>query len=210
MARKFLGVDFLSGIPDWMKRKAAPGVAAKPELGIKTSQQVGAGVFGFPGSVFFPGLPQLPSTFFTYRQIRGNPTVALARLASNGPIKTCKLSFELGDNGDDTMLAYIKANLTPQLWRAILKDAVRARDYGFHAWEKNWEIRNGDYFLAGVKPLLPEATNAIYDTSTGQLIGAQNFNTPLPLDKLLWIIHDDEAARHVRRAAAARGRRTQE
>ena len=151
------------------------------------------GGIGGLDTLLFPGLGTvpLPYTFYTYRQIRGNPTVSLARIAANAPVKAAHMALEARDGADDVMVAYIRDNIEP-LWPSILQHAVRARDFGFSPLEVVFELRDGSYFINHFKPLLVDATVAMQD-EFGTLIGCLNYATPVPRDKLLWFKHDDEA-----------------
>lgn len=186
----------LPRLADVINRTASAMTSLVPTLGEETNRQVGSasvsGVGGFPVSMLNPGLTQLPLNFTSYREIRGNPVIAMARLAANAPVKSAEMALAKTDAADDIMLGYIKANLTP-LWKAILRDAVRSRDFGYFAFEKVWTIKDGDYFIESLKPLLNEATVALQQDSTGQFVGAMNYQTILSVDKVLWFTYDSEA-----------------
>jgi len=135
-----------------------------PQAGELTAAQTVVG--GIPSSSAggLPGfLPAASGTYQTYRQISAHPTNALVRGIVAAPIvanswrwKKCRL------NVPDEWVNFAQQVLGP-LRQSLVRDALRALEFGWAAFEKIWKIQNGRRVLARLKPLLWDCTEILID-----------------------------------------------
>jgi hypothetical protein len=125
----------------------------------------------------------------TYRQMRKNPTIALARAVATAPVLAASWSYE-AKGGDDAMVRLVQDFCEP-LRARFLRDACFAMDYGFKPFEVVWGIDNLALMPKRLKPLNVEKTEAITGPG-GELAGAKNFGAPLSPPYLLWVAYDSE------------------
>lgn len=168
-----------------------PASNVAPTPGERTKrQQVQGGVASWPTQL--PGFINAPrGIYHTYRKMRGNPTIALARLVATAPIRAAEWSYELGPNGTDDMLAFVQSTIDA-LKGALVAEALRALDYGWQPFEKVWEYRGGRYVLTKMKPLLPDLTEPLEVKDTGQFAGLRNRDVDLGLEKSFVFTYDSE------------------
>jgi hypothetical protein len=135
-----------------------------PKAGESTVAQTAAG--GIPGSSA-GGLPGFfaaaPGTYQTYRQISAHPTNALVRGIVWAPIvanswrwKKCR------PNVPDEWVNFAQQVLGP-LRQSLVRDALRALEFGWVGFEKIWQIQNGRRVLTRLKPLLWDCTEILVD-----------------------------------------------
>ncbi len=174
----------------------APAIEAitKPSTpGEKTGNQA-AQPIGMP--INMPGFgtigPFSVAAYKRYRQMRNNPNVALARAIFMGPIKSANWSYEVQENGDDTMRQFVEEQLDPlRYW--ILHNTLFGLDYGHADFEKVWAIVEGRLGYRKLKPLRVENTEILIDKDTGSFLGLKNNSTELmPADTFHWT-YDMEA-----------------
>lgn len=172
-------------------RKPATDMALAAPTGENTRKQSrGGGVF----SISFGGMSNAappPGTYETYREMLKDPTIILARAASNAPIKAAKHSYELEDGGTDEMLAFVRDVIDP-LYASLMREMLRALDYGWQPFEIVWEIRGGRMVASKVKPLLPDLTKILVNDK-GALTGIENQGVTLPPNQCLVFTYDGEA-----------------
>ena len=113
---------------------------------------------GLPG--FFAAAP---GTYQTYRQISAHPTNALVRGIVAAPIvanswrwKKCR------PNVPDEWVNFAQQVLGP-LRQSLVRDALRALEFGWVGFEKIWQIQNGRRVLTRLKPLLWDCTEILVD-----------------------------------------------
>jgi hypothetical protein len=160
----------------------------KPEIGEATKNQTGSGV-STVSSFPFPEIST--GTFETYRRMRGNPTIALARMVATAPIRTASWSVEARDDADDNMVALVQDNLQ-QLWPQLIKDVLFALDYGFSPFEKVWVVKDGKLVYKKLKPLLVDNTKILVDINGG-FAGFRQDALDLVPEKCFLFTHDGEA-----------------
>ncbi len=121
------------------------------------------------GSVFSSLLIR-PGTFKTYREMRENPTIALARAVANAPIQTATISTTADDGVPENVEEFIKAQVDT-LWPSYSQDVLYARDYGFQAFEKVWAVEAVDgaarWIIRKLKALTPDITMPVINKDTG-------------------------------------------
>lgn len=169
-----------------------------------TGEQTGAqsltgrmGVTSMPGSAMFGPMPW--GTFETYRLMRANPTIALARAVAAAPILTSPWSFEADDDVADDRVAFVQDVVTP-LADELVADSFRALDYGYQAFEKVWVVEGGRYVLRRLKALAPDWISPLMNPRTGALIGLRSNwsgsgslpGSDLGRDKMVWMTYDGE------------------
>lgn len=160
----------------------------KPEIGEKTKKQFESGVSStapFLGEILHTG------TFSTYRKIRGNPTVALARMVATAPIRTASWSVEAKDEADDNMVALIQDQMNV-LWPKLINDILTALDYGYAGFEKVWQVKDGKLVYDKIKPLLVDNTSILVD-EYGNYRGLRQGKIDLGVEKSFIYTHDGEA-----------------
>ena len=140
---------------------------AIPRAGETTgTQSMRASLGGIPGSSaaglagFFAAAP---GTYQTYRLISAHPTNALVRGIVAAPIvanswrwKKCRPDVP------DQWVDFAQQVLGP-LRQSMVRDALRALEFGWAGFEKIWEIQNGRRILARLKPLLWDCTDILLD-----------------------------------------------
>lgn len=152
-----------------------------------------ASAFGGGGGYRPPPKP----TIKQYRKMRGNPTIAIARMAGFAPVKAAPWTIEAAPNATvpENVLSFVEAAVMP-LRSKLLSDLAFALDFGFAAFEKVWrqKLVNGRqaYVLDKLKPLLPEATQIMVLKQTGAFAGLKNQKVLLPTDKSFLFSYDRE------------------
>jgi len=111
-----------------------------------------------------------PGTYKTYREMRSNPTVALARVMARAPIQSANWSVE-ADEADKEIADFIDEEFT-RLWAELLDDMLYAFDYGFAPFEKVYEVgSDGKIHYRKIKPLLVDKTQILVTEKTGEFAG---------------------------------------
>lgn len=144
-----------------------------------------------------PGFgPAAPGTYKTYRRMRGNPTIALARAAATAPIRITPISFTIEDNAKEEWLTFVQQQIDA-LWPRFIREALFALDYGWQSFEKVWEpVKFGGRTLYGyrkLKMLLPEITTILEDDSNGSFAGLQQKDVALDVAESFVFSYDSEA-----------------
>lgn len=164
---------------------------AKSSINVSTEERTGAqtkpdkSVMGLLGEV--GGVPQMPgapekATFKTYRKMRENPTIALARMVATAPIRTAEWTLEADDDVPEEQVDFLTDNLNA-LWHNLVNDSLLALDYGYAPGELIYEESEGQVCLARVKPLLVDKTTILTDEH-GNFTGLKNAvgKQPVTLD----------------------------
>jgi len=163
----------------------------KPALGEETKAQTKGGVCG--GMFEVSSFPTPPAgTFETYRKMRGNPTVALARIAATAPIRAAEITVTAHADAPQAWKDFIDDQFKT-LWPTLCKEMLRGLDYGFQAFEKVWDVADGMMVYRKLKPLLPEMTKIKTTDDHGIFAGLENNGTVLNVDKSFIYTYDDEA-----------------
>lgn len=169
-------------IRDWFKRR--------PKEGEETRRQPRA-TGDVLGMVIGEDRALPPGAYATYRNMRANPTIALARAVATAPILAADYSVEADDEHEERRAA-VSAMLDP-LWPFLVRSMLRALDYGWQPFEKVWMI-DGHQRLAyqKLKPLLPELTEIQVDEH-GAFAGLKQGDVQLRPEKCLVFTYDGEA-----------------
>lgn len=166
----------------------------KPEAGEATKEQTGLGGVAtlFTGAFQGFGKPP-PGTYSTYRSMRANPTVALARAVAMAPVRTAMWSVEAEEGVSDDIKGFIERQ-TKNFWPELIRNVLFALDYGWAPFEKVWEVRDGKFVYKKIKPLLIDITDIQVNRDTGEFAGIrQNEGTELLANKCFIYIYDSEA-----------------
>ena len=134
--------------------------------------------------------PEKP-TYRTYRKMRENPTIALARIVATAPIRTAEWTLEADDGVPEEQTKFIQQNLT-SLWHNLINDTLLALDYGFSAGELIYDTSEGQTVLARVKPLAVDKTTILTDDH-GNFTGLKNAKVELDEDESFLYSYDTEA-----------------
>lgn len=116
---------------------------------------------GFPNyGNFYAG------SYATYSFMLQHPIIRHARSQVFDPIIASDWGYEAKEGTPDEVIAFVRDQLEP-LRVPILRDALRAVDYGWAGFEKVWDIVGGQYVLKRLKPL---------NVRTTQILGDKNGN----------------------------------
>lgn len=137
----------------------------KPE---KTSPQILTSLFGMDE------LPKMVSgsTYNTYRKMRRDPTIALARWLIAAPILASDWSFEEKNDAPEEARDFIDEQLSPLQMHLMKTGLYGCIDFGWQPYEKVWELNEeGRVVVRKVKPLLQDLTTIRVDVKTGAYAG---------------------------------------
>ena len=167
----------------------------KPKAGEKTRiQNITSGISGVATAL--TGMdgytPASPGTYETYRKIRQHPTVALARTIASVPIRMATWSIEATDDVQEDRVDFIREQVE-NFWPSLIYNIPYSLDYGFQSFEKVWDIDNGKFGYAKIKPLLPDYTEVRVDEKTGAFAGLKQNAVELGPEKVFWFTYDGEA-----------------
>lgn len=130
-------------------------------------------------------------TYETYRKMRTNPTIAMARAAALGPIKAASHSYEAKDGVPDQWVQLVQDTLDP-LWPEMIRNMLFAVDYGWQAFEIVWGQRESATVITKIKPLLQDITTILADEH-GRFVGVRQNDVTIAADKAWLYTHDGEA-----------------
>ena len=110
-------------------------------------------------------------TYATYREIRKDPTVALARAAVIATALASQWSTEADDSVDDTIVAHIDA-VSATIRKTALQQIVEGViDYGWISCEKIFEKQKNLITLKQLKPLYHDMTVILVHEDNGDIAG---------------------------------------
>jgi len=169
-----------------------------PPLGEKTLRQV-AGIF----SSIWDAVDVPRGRFNTYRRMRANPTVALARTVATAPVKMAAYSVEKDDETSEEIQIFIK-NQIDRLWPQLIEDLMWSLDYGFQSFEKVWEVKPVDsvlrLVLGRLKALAPDQVEVRADNKFGNFVGITQDGVELNVDKCFHYVYDGEPGNYYGRS----------
>lgn len=165
----------------------------KPPAGEETKRQILTGtVSGFMESFVGFGTVQR-GTYTTYRKMRSNPTIALARAVATAPIRTAKWNIAADDNVPEEHTEFIESQ-TRVFWPEFIRQLLFALDYGWMPFEKVWDIdKDGRFIYRKLKPLFVDKTRIQIDVKTGAFAGVKNQDALLGSNKCFIFTYDGEA-----------------
>lgn len=129
-----------------------------------------------------------------YRRMRACPSIAIARVAATTPIRATPWALDHDDGVSEEALAAAQEIIDVHRL-AIVKHAIKALDYGFSAFEIEWDIRNGLVVPVRFVPLAVDVTEALVDPEDPTRLAGAKVGTDarLPAAKVLWFSYDSEA-----------------
>jgi len=135
--------------------------------------------------------PPPPGTYATYRMMRANPTLAIARIAATAPIRSANIVIESEAGITKSQKAMIEKEHN-RLWPAFIRDAVRAVEFGWQSWEKVWHVNDaGEIVPRKLKALTPDKTKIDTDDNGG-FAGLSQDKVSLSPAESLAFAHDQE------------------
>ena len=152
-----------------------------PKMGEQTKGQFVSGAAFTIDSVIPLGVVDSGS-FVTYRLMRCNPTIALGRAFANAPIRNANWTLEVEDGVSEKWEELVNVQME-RLWPTLIEDILLAKDYGFQAFEKVWEVEKGQLVYKKLKPLIPDITRVKIDHETGSFAGLLNRGEELEANK---------------------------
>lgn len=173
--------------------KAAAAITTTPPGQELTGEQLGTyGMFSF-GSGLGTRAPD-PGTFETYRRMRTDPTITMARAVAMAPIKSAGWSWQADDDAPAEASQFVQDSLD-KLVPSILRDLCFALDYGFQTAELVWGSKAGAWVVERWKPLLPELTT-IRVEKTGQYAGLEQRGVIIDPFRAFLFTNDREGDNH--------------
>ncbi len=150
------------------------------------------GVYGVANAIANYTTPQR-GTYQTYRLMRTNPTIALARAIAHGPIRSASYSVEGDDGVSDDIVNFITSEIKVH-WDELIRNILYALDYGWSPFEKVWAMNeDGQFVYRKLKPLLVDKTMIRCDNQTGNFEGLKNASIDLPKERSYIFSYDMEA-----------------
>ena len=156
---------------DAPSRLAQPDPRARlesPQLGERTATQA---VITSPWVMRWAAMP---TTYATYRDLRRDPTVALARVMAVAPILTADWSYQSADGVSPKRVQFIKRQIdrvrTTYLESALFYGNI---DFGYQGFEQVLDHDpRGNLVLTKLKPLLQDITEILIGEH-GEFLGYQ-------------------------------------
>lgn len=150
-----------------------------------TAAQVPSANYAASSPSSIPGFAPIPAgTYDVYRRIAAHPTVALVRSIVVGPVLAGGWSYIKRDASiPDQFVTLVQNNLDP-LRPDLLRDGLKALDFGWAPFELVYQVRDGQIALAEAKPLAWDYTSALFDAA-GNWTGLQNQPPGAPPVQLL-------------------------
>lgn len=129
----------------------------------------------------------LPKTYNTYRTIRKDPTIALARALSVAPVVAASWGVEADEEVDEERQQFIADTMLPLRDMIIETAMFGGVDFGWQAFEKIFHVNSeGRIALDRVKSLLHDINCILIDTATGEFAGIRQSDGPdIPLENVL-------------------------
>lgn len=173
--------------------KKADAKVKSPKTGEETKRQILTGtVSGF--MEHFAGFGRIAKgTYATYRKMRANPTVALARAVATSPIRTATWSVVADDGVSEDYKTFIEEQ-AKKFWPEFIRQLLYSLDYGWMPFEKVWDVdREGRFVYRKLKPLYVDKTRIRIDIKTGAFAGVKNQAALLDPNKCFVFTYDGEA-----------------
>lgn len=135
----------------------------------------------------------MPATYATYKTMRTNPTIALARALSVAPAVAGAWSTKAEEEASDDMIEFVESQFFP-LRQQIMRQALTARiDFGWMPYEIIFDLlSDGKIGIGKLKPLLPDITTIAIVAKTGAFAGFWQWEKLLPLQYCFLVSWDAE------------------
>lgn len=152
-------------VPEMELGTAVPNKDAPIEA---RGEWTGAQVYYSPGPWL---LNPMPASYKTYRLMRKDPTIALARALTVAPVLASNWSVACDDDVDDEAVKFIEDALIPQRPTILERCLFGGLDFGWAPFEKVFVEKDGYLTLGKFKPLLQDITTVVVNMASGQFIG---------------------------------------
>jgi len=122
----------------------------------------------------------MPSGICTWKRMRGNPTIAMARMAATSPILLQGLALEAKNDAPEEAVVYVQNYIKPLISKFI-KDLLLALDFGYSAFEAIWGVKQSRFVPIKLKYLDPSMT-VLEQDDNGRYLGITQQDIFLPED----------------------------
>jgi hypothetical protein len=160
----------------------------RPKTGERTGRQKVVTSYGGLSGLGLSTRP-LPASYDTYRRIRKDPTVAMARALSIAPILAAEWSVESDDEVDDERIKFIRDQFLPIRESFLEATLFGGCDFGHQPFEKvfGYDSASGRTIIKKFKPLLQDLTEILVEKATGAFHGFRQKDVIVPLENSLLI-----------------------
>ena len=110
----------------------------------------------------------LPKSYATYRTMRTDPTIALARALIAAPVVAAEWGFEADDDAPEDAVKLIQDIYEPARRGIISAAMYGGMDFGWQGLEQVFGNQDGATIVAKFKPLLQDITTILVDDKTGE------------------------------------------
>lgn len=118
------------------------------------------------------GTRKSAKTYKTYREMRNDPTISLARFLSAAPILVSDWSIQTYGEPADGSVKFVQEQILPLRLHVLRTAVLGCIDFGWQAYEKVWDIDdNGRIVLKKLKPLLQDITEILISDENGAFSG---------------------------------------
>jgi len=165
---------------------------------VTPAQTLSGGIPGSSAAGLAGFFPAVPGTYQTYRQISAHPTNALVRGIVAAPVAANSWRWKKCRSGvPDEWLDFAQQVIGP-LRQSLVRDALRALEFGWAGFEKIWDVQAGRRVLCRLKPLLWDCTEILVDDhgNPAGLLNRPPGQSPVVLtdEKYFLYTYDGEAA----------------
>jgi hypothetical protein len=154
----------------------------------KTKPQVLIGTFGnneLPHTIS-------PARYSTYRAMRKDPTIALARTLVVAPVLASSWSIEAEQDAPDGAQEFVNEQMQPIRMHLLRTAMLGGIDYGWQSYEKVFEMTGSEIRIKKLKPLLQDYTLILIEEETGAFAGLKNYEVTLDVAQCLLLSFDVE------------------
>lgn len=152
-------------------------------MATKTKAQLKSAIYA--GSENLPSGPaQTTGWYKKAREMRLDPTVALARQLAIAPVLAAEWSFDTKENVPPGAADFISENLKPMRLHILRNTLLGWIDFGWQPFEKVFAFDDvtGNYCLKKLKPLLQDITSILIEPEHGNFIGLEQEDDDVRID----------------------------
>ena len=144
----------------------------------KTPAQIATGLVSYDGVL---SKTSTHGRYSTFREMRNDPTIALARQLVIAPILAGDWSLEREDGVEDEIVDFIDTQIMPSRLHIMSTGLLGCIDFGWQGYEKIFQLDGqGRICLKKLKPLMQDFTEILIDANTGAYAGLKQEN-PSPI-----------------------------
>lgn len=136
----------------------------------------------------------LPRSFESYRTIRRQPTVSMARALSVAPVVAAEWSVGSDDGVPEDRVEFVR-ELVDLHEPIVERSLLGGIDFGWQAFEKVFDVDKGRVVLRKLKPLLHDLTSILVDEHTGAFTGFRQGDVDVPVENALLVSFRVEGTR---------------